>query len=135
MQIRLYLAVTALLLCCAPSSRGQAFFAPGVSSFTPEIGTINTGIVHDVTATVSADRKYVTLGMRAQEAGLIAIREFTINNPPSAIAGAGFVGGVLFDDRLTPSGAYGGVNGPVALGRGRGIAILVQRGMTPILSP
>jgi hypothetical protein len=129
---RFHFAVITILLCYAASSRGQAFFAPGVSAFTPEIGTVNTGIVHDVTATVSADRKYVTLGMRAQDAHLLAIKEFTINNPPGAV---GFVGGVMFDERLPADGAYGLINSPAVLGRGQGAAILVRRGMTPILSP
>jgi hypothetical protein len=67
---------------CAATSHAQAppFFAAGATSFTPEISVVNSGIVSDVQATVSADQKYVTLNMRQQQSTLIAIQEFTFQN-------------------------------------------------------
>ena len=57
------------------------FFFPGgvgggVAVFDPEIDYVHDGAVTDVQAVVSADRKYVTLNMRATRADLIAIRQF-----------------------------------------------------------
>lgn len=77
--------------CAATSARGQAvpFFFPGATAFTPEVSIVNTGIVHDVQAVVSADRKYVTLNMRPANSSLLALREFQFQQPQAAL---GFVG-------------------------------------------
>lgn len=120
--------VTFLILVCPLLARGQAFFTPGVTSYTPEIGVVNTGIVSDLSATVSADRKYVTLGARAQDAKLLSIQEFRLNSPQAT----GFAGGVQFTATAVASGEFGAVNPPVELISGRGTAILQQRGMTRI---
>jgi hypothetical protein len=53
------------------------FFSPVGTAFTPEIGVVNTGLLHDAQAVVSADRKYVTITMGATIAGLLALREFS----------------------------------------------------------
>jgi hypothetical protein len=44
--------------------------------FEPEIDVVNSGVVMDAQATVSADRKYVTLNMRVSNAELLALRTF-----------------------------------------------------------
>ena len=69
------------LLAFAQSARAQApFFFPGANSFTPQISVVESGAVMDVQATVSYDRKYVTLNMRSQNSTLLALRQFTFQN-------------------------------------------------------
>ena len=124
-----YLALAALAVL-ASETRAQpvpAFFTPGATAFSPEISVVSTGIVQDVQATVSYDRKYVTLNMRPQNSQLIALQNFAVNGPPPL----GFVGGVSFS---TTTGSLGSLNPAYALGAGRGHPLLVQRGMTPINS-
>jgi hypothetical protein len=128
MSHRTALSAVALLIIFPVFARAQPFFTPGVSSFTPEIGIVNTGIVSDLSATVSPDRKYVTIGVRAQQSTLLALTEFRINAPQVV----GFVGGVQFNSPLQ-TGAFGAINPPVSLADGRGAAILQQRGMTRIV--
>ena len=114
----------------AVQARAQAvppFFTPGATAFSPEISVVNTGTLNDVQATVSADRRYVTLTMRPQMSELIALQTFPINGPPPL----GFVGGVSFN---TTTGSLGAMNSAFVLGPGRGAALLAQRGMTPIRS-
>jgi hypothetical protein len=77
-----------LLLACASESRAQNFFGGGGNSFDPQISVVNSGTVLDVQATVSADRKYVTMTMRPQLATLVALREFAFQNGN----GSGIVG-------------------------------------------
>ena len=114
----------------------QPFFGPGATSFSPEISVLFVGVKNDVQATVSADRKYVTLNMRPQHSQLLNFFTFTFQNPPLVPGALGFVGGVQFPE--TPvvgaavAGAFGKVNAPVALAAGNGEKILTQRGMTPV---
>lgn len=61
----------------------------GVSAFTPQISIIDSGVLLDVTATVSADRKYVTLTLRPQLATLLDLKSF---NFQSGAAGGGGIG-------------------------------------------
>ena len=49
---------------------------------------VQSGVIQDVQAVVSADRKYVTLNMRPTSTNLIALRNFTFQNG----SGLGFVG-------------------------------------------
>ncbi len=73
------------------------FIGGGAVAFSPEIGIVNSGVVADVTATVSHDRKYVTLTMGVSNSALIALQEFTFQRDAgAAAAGAGgFVGELL----------------------------------------
>ncbi|HET6248953.1 MAG TPA: hypothetical protein VFE47_14750 [Tepidisphaeraceae bacterium] len=65
------------ILLLAQSARAQVpFFFRGASAFTPEISIVNTGALLDMQATVSADRKYVTLNARPQNSTLLALRSF-----------------------------------------------------------
>jgi type II secretory pathway component GspD/PulD (secretin) len=48
----------------------------GVSAFTPTISIVETGVVLDVQATVSEDRKYVTLTLRPQLSNLLSLASF-----------------------------------------------------------
>ena len=64
-----------------------------VSSFTPQISIVESGVILDVTATVSADRKYVTLTLRPQLASLLDLASFTFQVGSGAIGlGNGQVG-------------------------------------------
>lgn len=58
----------------------------GAVGFDPETEFVNTGAVLDVQATVSSDRKYVTLTLRPQVATLLNLRNFQV---AQATAGGG----------------------------------------------
>ena len=87
-----------VLVMASADAQAQGFIGGGGSSFDPQISVVNTGAVLDVAATVSADRKYVTLTMRPQVASLIALREFVFQS------GNGVVG-------LPNNGGNGNMNG------------------------
>ncbi|QOV88713.1 hypothetical protein [Humisphaera borealis] len=69
------------VLAFASESRAQNFFGGNNTAFDPEISIVESGANLDVQATVSHDRKYVTMTMRPQLATLIALREFTFQGP------------------------------------------------------
>jgi type II secretory pathway component GspD/PulD (secretin) len=56
----------------------------GTSAFTPTISIVETGVLLDVQATVSADRKYVTLTLRPQQSNLLALQTFTFQGGNTA---------------------------------------------------
>jgi hypothetical protein len=68
---------SAMVLAAAASAQVVPFFTGVGTAFDPQIGIVNTGVVQDVQAVVSYDRKYVTLNMQPQNATLLALREFT----------------------------------------------------------
>jgi general secretion pathway protein D len=77
----------------------------GVSAFQPTVAFIQSGVLLDVVATVSADRKYVTLTLRPQLASLIDLKSFTFQNGASAASGAAsIVGGQVVGSTAAPSG-------------------------------
>lgn len=78
-MLRMSVCVAGVLML-AQSARAQAFFYPGATAFTPQISIVNTGVILDVQATVSADRKYVTMTMRPQQSTLLDLRAFTFQN-------------------------------------------------------
>jgi general secretion pathway protein D len=55
----------------------------GASSFTPTVSVVQTGVLLDVAATVSADRKYVTLTLRPELSNLLDISDFTFQSSGS----------------------------------------------------
>ena len=69
--------------------------------FDPQISTVQSGVLLDVQATVSSDRKYVTLTLRPQLSNLLALVPFAIggttiiptgNNPSTQpFANEGFI--------------------------------------------
>src|SRR4051794_15487612 len=90
--------VASLLVTSFPSPARAAPFLGGGGAgqaFDPEIGIVESGAILDTTATVSADRKYVTLTMRPQLSQLLALREFIFqtsapgnpNNPAGGLVG------------------------------------------------
>jgi general secretion pathway protein D len=60
----------------------------GVGIFDPEISTVQSGVLLDVSATVSADRKYVTMTLRPQLAQLLQLAEFTFQVGGGGTGGA-----------------------------------------------
>src|SRR5206468_2928173 len=77
----------------------EAVVAQGAVAFNPTIGLVQSGVILDVAATVSADRKYVTLTLRPQLATLLQLAEFTfqVGAPPVNNGG-------LFQSSGTPTG-------------------------------
>lgn len=76
----------------AAPAAAQPFFQPTGQSFTPQIDVVESGTKLDAQATVSADRKYVTLTMRPQQSTLVALRDFTFQNGTNPVQAFGFVG-------------------------------------------
>ena len=94
-SLRVILIVVSLALItrlAIAQVRGVPFFAPGVAAFNPEISVVNSGALLDAQATVSADRKYVTITARPQESTLLALQNFTFQT--SGQTNLGTVGGV-----------------------------------------
>jgi hypothetical protein len=134
-----------LALSAAETARGQVVAQPVFSNnalFQPEIDVVNSGVVTDIQATVSADRKYVTLNMRAQNAQLVNLFVFNFQSAGTGGGGttvqlpSGFVGGV----NPVVSGVAGGLvpnrpNAPMRVAPGNGGVILLKRGITPLVVP
>jgi hypothetical protein len=138
---RLIVCGAVALVAGSLSARGQVISQPvfgNNAAFEPEIDVVNSGVVADVQGTVSADRKYVTLNMRAQNSQLINL--FTFEFQSGAPGGGGIV--------QMPSGFVGGVNpvvagaadvvplrpnAPMRVSPGNGGAILLKRGITPLV--
>lgn len=94
---RTFLASLGILALLAPSARAQAVaFRPGVASF-PD------GVSMSVAPVVSADRRYVRLGVSPYFTGLQGFDTFPV---PAAVGGGGFGG---------PGGGVGfaGMDGPM----------------------
>jgi hypothetical protein len=106
-------AITLLALpACRCAAQAPPFFAPGAGIFDPEISTVQSGVVLDAQAVVSADRKYVTMTTRFQLTDLIALREFAFQT------GAGGVGGQVGGAPAQGVGRAGG--GAVGVVNGAG---------------
>ena len=87
--------------------RAQAtppFYSPGSTAFNPQISVVNSGILLNAQAVVSADRKYVTLNMQPVQTQLMALIPFNIN----AQTNLGFVGGVRPTVGTTATGSGAG---------------------------
>lgn len=65
------------LAIALPPLRNLDGFLPG---FDPTISTVNDGAVLDVTAIVSADRRYVTMTTRASQASVVQIRQAPVTS-------------------------------------------------------
>ncbi|HEV8607032.1 MAG TPA: hypothetical protein VGQ99_16950 [Tepidisphaeraceae bacterium] len=93
---RIELLAGVVLIClCASAAQAQNnnfFNRGGVGLFNPIIDVVNTGNSLVVQPTVSADRKYVTLTGRYQNAQLVRIENFQffgIANQGGPVGGAG----------------------------------------------
>ena len=122
-----------LLACIAGPLAGRAaaqvvpFFNANASLFDPEIGVVNTGIVNDVQAVVSPDKKYVTLNMGASQSNLLALREFATDR--GQVLPSGFAGEMVL--AAPASGATTAVTTPLPTRRTSG-SILQQEGMVVV---
>ena len=100
-------AALVLLLSLHAEAQVPPFFDGGAGIFDPEIDVVQSGVLLDAQAVVSADRKYVTLNMRAQNAQLLALREFAFQAgggvPPGQVGGAAGAAGA--------AGAVGAADG------------------------
>src|SRR3954471_4595758 len=128
MRYRLMIVAVAGLALGPITARAQ--FARG-AAFEPEIGVVNSGAVLDAQATVSADRKYMTMTMRASVSQLLALRTFQFqgfgNMPGGTVGGVNpVVAGVVDVMPQRP-------NAPMRVGPGNGGAILLKRGITPLV--
>jgi hypothetical protein len=101
--------------------------------FEPQVDVVNSGAVLDAQATVSADRKYVTLTMRPSNAQLLALRTFQFQ-------GGGGPGGIVGGVNPVIPGPGGAVlpipqqpNTPMRVAPGNGGVILLKRGITPLV--
>ena len=136
MQFRTWLPAVGVVAMLASAAHGQArgmgFFSPaGVAAFTPEVDVVSSGVINDVQAVVSSDRKYVTLNMRPSSTNLIALRNFTFQNG----SGLGFVGssGPNANGNVNAVGAGGAGNVNNVGGAGR--AAQAARAQAPAAAP
>ena len=96
--MRHILGIVAFLTACglaAPLAQAQRvtpFISPAATGFDPEISVLNVGQIMDAQATVSHDRKYVTITSRASSSHLLALRQFDFQTASNRQA-LGFVGG------------------------------------------
>jgi hypothetical protein len=141
-HVNLFLAACALALGSARIAAAQVPPAFGNAiAFQPEISVVDTGVLNDVQATVSADMKYVTLNMQVQQSNLLALREFTfeqtnvgfVGSPPAPAANVRDAKVHKSPKLPVLSGHAGAINPPVVVGAGAGL-VLNQQGMTR-LSP
>jgi hypothetical protein len=128
MNPRFYLPMVIALLLSPITALAQ--FSGG-AIFEPEIGVVNSGAVLDAQATVSADRKYVTMTMRPSVSQLLALRTFQFqgfgNVPGGTVGGVNpVVAGVVDVMPQRP-------NAPMRVEAGNGGAILLKRGITPLV--
>ena len=82
----------------------EAVVAQGAVAFNPTIGLVQSGVLLDVQATVSSDRKYVTLTLRPQLATLLDLLPFTFQSAQGTQATTQPVGGGITIGTNNPSG-------------------------------
>ena len=93
-KIELFAAFVLIGLCASAASaqRNNFFNNGGVGLFNPIIDTVQSGDRLVVRPTVSADRKYVTIGGEFQSSNVIAIQNFPffgVVNQGGPVGGAG----------------------------------------------
>jgi hypothetical protein len=125
--------VLAMLIACPIFVRAQ-FVNGGAALFEPEIGVVQSGVLLDAQPTVTADRKYVTMNMRVSNAELLSLTVFEFQRAGGFVVPPGFVGGV----NPVVAGQQAAVipdrpNAPMRVVAGNGGAILLRRGITPLV--
>jgi hypothetical protein len=93
-QSRFCLAAAVASLGCLPAVAQQVppFFGGGIAAYDPEVSVIQSGALMDVRATVSADRKYVTLEMRNTNSNVRSLEPFPVVAGPQGIVGGAQLG-------------------------------------------
>ncbi len=141
MRLSYFLPAAAIVFLFPVIGRAQAI--GGGSLFQPEVDIVNSGVILDTQATVSADRKYVTMTMRPQNSQLLALKSFTFqtggpaNNVNGLVGGGGGAAGGMAPNNSTTiparPAASQTINAPMRLAPGAGAVLLSQRGITPIV--
>ena len=96
----------------------REFITLGASAtaFDPEISVVNSGVINDVQATVTYDRKHVIITAQPANSALIAMQSFTFQRGAVGTTTLGFVGsaggvtsgsGVELWPEQRPAGAAG----------------------------
>jgi hypothetical protein len=142
MSVSRCVIVVAVGVIAASTVKGQVvppFFSPGVASFEPQIGIVQSGVVQDVQAVVSPDRKYVTLNMQVQNTNLLALHEFTFQTagtaaplgvvgiPPAAALQPARPSGSVSHSNTTGGGASNTVSASASEIRRRADAYVLER--------
>ena len=86
--------------------------AQNAVAFNPRISIVESGVLLDVQATVSSDRKYVTLTLRPQLQTLIDLLPFTFQSSSTANVTTQPVGGVIIGSGGT-NAASGTIQQPI----------------------
>lgn len=90
MQRRLAIAAVFLaVLVSEARSQVPPPFLGGGTAFDPEVGVVQSGAGLDAQATVSADRRYVTITTNLNNSQLLDLKQFAVQQ-----TNFGFVGGV-----------------------------------------
>jgi hypothetical protein len=108
----------------------------GAAIFEPEIDIVNSGAILDAQATVSADRKYVTMTLRPQHSELLQIHTFTFQTAAGVPLPGGMIGGVnpvIPGPGGAPAAIPERINPAAHVIPGHGGAILLRRGLTPLI--
>ena len=122
-------SIFALFLFASPV-RAQNFLGGNNTAFQPQISIVESGAKLDVQATVSADRKYVTMTLRPQVAQLLALRDFVFQGP------GGFVGGGSANNanpgKNPSSSPRAGPMLPASARPAEPVSVLFREGMTRV---
>jgi hypothetical protein len=144
MRVQTLFAAVVIAWCLsaeAGKAHAQNFFGGNNTAFDPEISIVESGAKLDVTATVSADRKYVTMTMQPQVATLINMRTFTFQGPGGVVGfnNPGHLPGPHRVDPRTPNVGNrprGPLMPALANPRPTGLPpVLLREGMTRLSSP
>ncbi|HEY8667959.1 MAG TPA: hypothetical protein VIL86_14945 [Tepidisphaeraceae bacterium] len=84
-------------------------------SFKPQVSIVESGALLDVQATVSSDRKYVTLTLRPQLSNLVSLQAFAFqgSNAPGTGTGTGTGTPVVIDTNQTQTAGTGIIQQPI----------------------
>lgn len=125
MTLRILLPALAASLLWPVLAHAQPFFG-NATAYTPETATFTSGVTMNMQATVSADRKYVTITARPSLQTLLSMQTVTFGPqsnllPPTFVGGqapvaGGGAGGGANPARLTPAAQQSGLEGTI-LGR------------------
>ena len=81
MKLQVLAAIAFVFVLLPRSANAQVVVGTGVAAYEPQVSTLTTGVLHDVQATVSADRKYVTMTARPSLSTLTGFFTFSFNGP------------------------------------------------------
>ena len=117
------LGIVGLLPLMAEAQVNPAFY-PGAALYAPQIDVVNSGINFNVGATVSHDRKYVTITATPQQSQLVRMQTFTFQSAGGMVGGGAQNGA-----------AAGGAGGGAAGAKAASVAVLDQTGMVRLADP